>query len=84
MDVLFTPNGWKTYQYWQQEDQKSLDKINQLIKEICRTPFKGSGKPELLKHKMSGKWSRRINNEHRLIYSVIDGKVTIYSCRFHY
>ncbi len=84
MKIIFSPSAWEHYLYWQQENKKMIEKINKLIQEITRTPFKGSGKPELLKHGLRGKWSRRINTEHRLIYSVIDETLTIYSCRYHY
>ena len=70
--VSFTQSGWEEYQYWLGQDKKTLRKINKLIDETCRMPFSGSGKPELLKENYSGYWSRRIDKQNRLIYSVSD------------
>ena len=84
MEVSFSVNGWSDYTYWQSVDKKVVKKINKLIKEIMRTPFEGIGKPELLRYDMAGFWSRRIDLEHRLVYKIKDGKLLIYSCRFHY
>ena len=84
MRITFSKNAWEEYISWQKEDVKILRKINALIKEIQRTPFEGIGKPEPLKFKFSGFWSRRIDNTHRLVYRVIDKELQIYSCRFHY
>lgn len=84
MDVLFTENAWTDYLYWQKTDKKIIKRINLLIKDITRTPYDGIGKPESLKHELSGKWSRRINDEHRLVYQVKDGKLIVYMCRYHY
>ena len=77
-------DAWEDYLYWQTQDKKILKRINQLIKDINREPFKGIGKPEPLKGNLSGFWSRRIDDEHRLIYSVEDNSVFIFSCRNHY
>ncbi len=77
-------DAWKEYLYWQREDRKILRKINQLIKDISRDPFDGIGKPEPLKENLSGFWSRRINDEHRLIYIVEETTVIIISCKGHY
>ena len=82
--VIFTDEAWENYLFWQENDRKILKKINLLIKEISREPFKGKGKPEPLKYQLKGFWSRRINAEHRLIYSYIEGEILIISCRFHY
>lgn len=82
--VSFTKDGWEEYQYWLNQDKKTLKKINKLVDEICRTPFNGSGKPEPLKENYSGYWSRRIDKQNRLIYSVSDTDITIVGCRFHY
>ncbi len=82
--LMWTPHAWEDYLYWQQTDKKKLKAINALIKEIMRTPFEGKGKPEPLKHSYQGCWSRRIDIEHRLIYSVLDDKIIILQCRFHY
>ncbi len=84
MNLLFTPEAWEDYLYWQTHDKKILKKINILIKEIKRTPFEGTGKPEPLKHILQGCWSRRINHEHRLVYEVFDDRIHILSCRYHY
>ncbi len=82
-------DAWQDYSYWQKIDKKVLKRINQLIKDIQRSPFEGIGKPEPLKFDMSGLWSRRINQEHRLIYQVkddyiIDDYIIIVQCRYHY
>ena len=84
MTVTFSQKAWEDYLYWQQTDKQILKRINQLIKAIARDPFDGLGKPEPLKHKLSGFWSRRITSEHRLVYEVSDGNIAIISCRFHY
>ncbi len=84
MKVQFTKTAWEDYLYWQETDKKALRKVNALIKEIQRHPFVGLGKPEPLKHQLSGYWSRRITQEHRLVYTIKDGDVIIASCRHHY
>lgn len=84
MELSFSKNAWEEYLSWQEEDKKVLRKINSLIKEIQRSPFKGSGKPEPLKYELAGYWSRRITREHRLVYKVADNKLTIIACRYHY
>ena len=84
MKVAFSKNAWEDYVSWQAEDKKMLKKINELIKDIIRTPFEGIGKPEPLKYDLAGFWSRRIDREHRLVYQFIEGEVLIYSCRYHY
>ena len=84
MKITFSLNAWQDYLSWQQQDKKMLKKINQLIKDIQRTPFEGVGKPEPLKYDLSGFWSRRIDREHRLVYQVQDNEILIYSCRYHY
>ena len=84
MKVIFTRNSWGDYISWQSEDKKILRKINELIKDIQRTPFEGKGKPEPLKYDLAGFWSRRIDREHRLVYQVDKNEILIYSCRFHY
>lgn len=84
MRLIFVDESWEDYLYWQKTDKKMIRKINELIKVISRTPFSGLGKPEPLKYKYKGYWSRRINNEHRLIYKVKDDEVWIAKCRFHY
>lgn len=84
MNILFTPESWNDYLYWQKNDKKNLRRINELIKEIKRNPFEGIGKPEPLRYQLQGCWSRRIDQEHRLVYEVDDGLLKIIACRFHY
>ncbi|GAA4320554.1 type II toxin-antitoxin system mRNA interferase toxin YoeB [Mucilaginibacter gynuensis] len=84
MKLVFITTGWEDYLYWQAADKSMLKKINALIKEIERTPFEGSGKPEPLRHNLTGWWSRRINLEHRLVYNVEDDAIIILQCRYHY
>ena len=84
MVLTFTENAWEDYLYWQKIDKKIVKKINGLIKEIQRTPFEGTGKPEPLRYDLAGYWSRRIDREHRLVYQVADNEILIYACRFHY
>ena len=79
-----TAEAWKDYLYWQNTDKNILRKINDLLKDCLRDPFRGLGKPEPLKGKLMGFWSRRINNEHRLVYKYEGGELFIISCRFHY
>jgi toxin YoeB len=78
------PNAWEDYVEWQRVDRNIAKRINELIKECLRTPFEGKGKPELLRSNYSGFWSRRITDEHRLVYKVGDGCVTIAQCKYHY
>ena len=84
MKIVFTKNSWEDYTSWLSEDRKTIKKINDLIKDIQRTPFAGKGKPEPLKFDLSGFWSRRINREHRLVYQYRNNEILIYSCKFHY
>ena len=84
MNKLFTDDAWKDYVFWFENDKKQLKKINELIKEIDRTPFEGNGKPEALKYDMKGYWSRRIDHEHRLVYKVDDDSIVFIAFRFHY
>ncbi len=84
MKIIFHPNGWKDYLYWQKTDRKILKKINSLIKEISRIPYEGMGKPEPLKFDLTGFWSRRIDQEHRLIYRVEENELHVLACRYHY
>jgi toxin YoeB len=89
MIIEFTANGWEDYDYWIDTDIEIAHKIKELIKEIRRYPFTGTGKPEPLKNQMQGFWSRRITGEHRLVYRVsgkkgVDQKCSIIQCRFHY
>jgi toxin YoeB len=84
MNKLFTQIAWEEYTYWQKEDKKMLRKINNLIKDIERNGNEGIGKPEALKHELSGFWSRRIDEKNRLIYSLNDTTINIISCKGHY
>ena len=84
MGITFSKNAWEDYTSWQSEDKKILKKINEIIKDIQRNPFKGIGKPEPLKFELSGLWSRRIDREHRLVYKISENEIQIFSCRFHY
>ena len=84
MKYIFVDESWDDYLYWQKTDKSKLKKINELIKDIARNPFDGLGKPEALKHKYVGFWSRRIDHEHRLIYRVVEDEIQIAKCRFHY
>lgn len=84
MNITFTEKAWAGYVYWQTQDKKFLKKLNALIEEVTRTPFEGTGKPEPLRHELAGWWSRRISDEHRLIYRIKDGALEIVQCRYHY
>lgn len=84
MKIIFAQTAWQDYLYWQSVDQKTLKRINNLIKDIARNPFEGIGDPEPLKHNWSGFWSLRINKEHRLVYAVEDNAILIAQCRYHY
>ncbi|MGY6529575.1 MAG: Txe/YoeB family addiction module toxin [Cyanobacterium sp.] len=84
MKISFLEDAWDDYLYWQTQDKKTLKRINQITKDIQRNPFDGIGKPEPLKFDLSGLWSRRINQEHRLIYQVLDDEIIIIQCRYHY
>lgn len=84
MNVIFSARAWSQYLEWQEADRKGLKKLNTLIRECQRTPFIGSGKPEPLKGELSGSWSRRIDQEHRLVYRVSDAGLQIVQCRYHY
>lgn len=82
--LLWDQSGWEDYLFWQVNDKKILFRINDLIKDAQRNPFTGLGKPEPLKGNLSGCWSRRINEEHRLVYMVKEDCIYILQCRFHY
>ncbi len=82
--ICFHADAWEDYLYWQKHDKKMLGRINDLIKEILRTPHSGTGKPEPLKFSMKGYWSRRIDSEHRLVYTVKGDELIIIQCRHHY
>ncbi|MBX9471229.1 Txe/YoeB family addiction module toxin [Microcella sp.] len=82
--VSFDPNGWEDYVYWQTQDRKTLKRINQLITDALRDPFAGIGKPEPLRHILSGAWSRRIDDVNRLVYYVTDDHIVVLQARQHY
>jgi toxin YoeB len=84
MKLIFAAQAWEDYLRWQQTDKKLLVRINALIKETTRTPFEGTGKPEALKHALAGYWSRRINDEHRMVYKVDADSLLIAQLRYHY
>lgn len=84
MKLTFSTKAWEDYLYWQQTDKKLLKRINSLIKEIMRSPYEGAGKPEPLKHALAGYWSRRIDNEHRIVYKATDDRILIAQLRYHY
>jgi len=84
VNLLFTPEAWDDYLWFQQNDKAGLKRINLLIKDIMRSPFEGIGKPEPLKHALAGFWSRRVTDEHRLVYTVTDDELQIVQCRYHY
>ena len=84
MKLIFSEEAWDDYLYWQKTDKKLLERIHVLIKDISRSPFEGIGKPEPLKHALAGYWSRRINDEHRIVYKVADGSMLIAQLRYHY
>ena len=84
MKLIFSEQAWEDYLLWQKGDEKLLERVNTLIKEITRSPFTGIGKPEPLKHALAGYWSRRINDEHRIVYKIADGSMLIAQLRHHY
>jgi len=84
MRLVFTPHGWDDYVYWQQTDRATLKRINRLIDDTLRNPFEGIGKPEQLRHALAGLWSRRIDEEHRLVYLVDDEDLIVVQVRYHY
>jgi toxin YoeB len=84
MKLIFANEAWDDYLFWQQQDRKMVERINKLIKEIQREPFSGIGKPEPLKHALSGYWSRRINDEHRIVYKAEQDALWIVQLRYHY
>ena len=84
MRLVFTPEGWDDYRHWQTADRQMLKRINRLTEATLRDPFDGIGKPEQLKHLYAGAWSRRINDEHRLVYVVDGADLIIIQARYHY
>jgi toxin YoeB len=84
MRLIFAEQAWEDYLFWQQNDPKITRRIHELIKDATRTPFEGIGKPEPLRHALSGYWSRRITGEHRMVYKAAGGDLLIAQLRFHY
>lgn len=84
MSIVFSSAAWEDYLWWQQQDRKVLKRVNLLIRDIERNGNEGIGKPEPLKHGFQGYWSRRITDEHRLVYRIAEGEVRIAACRYHY
>jgi len=84
MRLIFSEHAWNDYLYWQKTDKKIVKRINLLIKDVQRSPHNGIGKPEPLKHALSGYWSRRINDEHRFVYKVSSNSMLIAQLRYHY
>ena len=82
--IRFVPDAWDAYLYWQDQDKKTLKRLNQLITAAARDPFIGIGKPEPLRGELSGYWSRRIDEVNRLVYRATDTEIVIVACRFHY
>jgi|TARA_R110002051_G_scaffold264309_1_gene324237 toxin YoeB len=82
--LSWTEYAWEDYEYWQRTSKEKVKQIGKLIKAIKRDPFKGIGKPEPLKHDLAGYWSRRIDQEHRLVYEIQDDAIIIVQCRYHY
>lgn len=84
MKLTFSTTAWENYLYWQSTDKKILKRVNALIKDISRSPYEGIGKPELLKHGLAGYWSRRITDEHRIVYKYQDDTIFIAQLQYHY
>lgn len=82
--LVWTAAAWEDYRYWQTQDRKTLKRINALIQDALRNPFEGLGKPEALRENLSGFWSRRIDDQHRLVYTVENGDLAVVACRYHY
>ena len=84
MELVWQTNAWEDYCHWQKQDKKILERVNELIRDCLRSPYKGIGKPEPLKGNYAGCWSRRITQEHRLIYKINERRLHILQCRYHY
>lgn len=84
MNITFTPEAWEDYLYWQKNDKRITKRIHELIKDVDRSSFEGIGKPEALRHNLSGCWSRRITEEHRIVYKVTNQGVAFLQMRYHY
>jgi toxin YoeB len=84
MRLCFTPHGWEDYRYWQSADKGLVKRLNRLLDDVMRDPFGGIGKPEPLRHILAGCWSRRIDDEHRLVYLVEGDDIVVLQARYHY
>jgi toxin YoeB len=84
VNIQFSSKGWEDYLYWQETDKKTLKKLQELMKDVSRSPYEGIGKPEPLKHALRGFWSRRITDEHRLVYKVEGNVLYVVQARYHY
>jgi toxin YoeB len=84
VNLTFTARAWKHYLYWQDNDRRTLAKVNDLIRDCLRTPTEGLGQPEALRAELSGFWSRRIDHKNRLVYAITDTHIEIVQCRYHY
>ena len=84
MKLIFSNEAWDDYCYWQKQDRKMVERINKLIQDVKREPFSGVGKPEPLKHALSGFWSRRITDEHRMVYRIEGESLLLAQLRYHY
>ena len=84
MKLIFADAAWEDYLYWQKQDRKVLERINKLVQEVRREPFSGVGKPEPLRHALAGFWSRRITDEHRMVYRVVGDHLLIAQLQYHY
>lgn len=84
MRLVFTPHAWEDYQHWMQTDRSTLRRLNRLLEDALRDPYSGIGKPEQLRHVLSGTWSRRISEEHRLVYLVDGEDLVVLQARYHY
>ena len=84
MNLIFSDQAWEDYQFWQETDKKTVRRIHELLKDIRRNPYSGIGKPEPLRHALAGWWSRRIDQEHRLVYRVTEQGILLAQMRYHY
>lgn len=84
MKISFKPKAWEHFEYWLENDKKTLNKIKEIIKDVKRSPYDGIGKPEPLKYNLTGAWSRRIDRFNRFVYIVKDNEIIVLSCRYHY
>jgi len=84
MKLIFSEHAWEDYLYWQKTDKKNVKRINEIIRDIDRNKFEGIGKPEPLRHNLAGWWSRRIDEEHRVVYKIQDESIFLAQLRYHY